>query len=54
MDDNDVICLTRQITPIEELTDNHVDYYVYIFKEPSYVYKQIIKFKKAVTLKEWI
>ena len=44
----------RQITinkPLDEGNED-VNYHVYINKEPSYVYKQILKFKKQVTVDE--
>jgi hypothetical protein len=31
-----------------------VDYYVYVIKEPIYLYKQILKFKKQITASDWL
>lgn len=43
--------------PIPGLVDESttgIEYYVYVIKEPIYLYKQILKFKKQITINEWL
>lgn len=49
---NAFVCFKRTLEPIEGM--GSVEYYVYINKEPIYLFEQILKFKKQITLNEWL
>lgn len=48
---NAFVCFKRTLEPIEGMGTQ--EYYVYINKEPIYLFEQILKFKKQITLNEW-